>query len=132
MADVVNTPVKSETDGARPEPTYGARHFTPRVDILETDKELTLFAEMPGVRPEDVNLRYENGELVLHGKVQPRPAGKPMLLHEYEDGDFYRVFRIDESVDATKIEAEARNGVLTVHLPKVEAVRPRQINVKPA
>jgi HSP20 family protein len=132
MAEVVNTPVKSETDGARPEPTYGARHFTPRVDILETDKELMLFAEMPGVRPEDVNLRYENGELVLHGKVPPRPAGRPMLLHEYEEGDFYRVFRIDESVDATKIEAEARNGVLTVHLPKVEAVRPRQINVKPA
>jgi HSP20 family protein len=132
MADVMNTPIKSETDGARPELTYGARHFTPRVDILETDKELTLFAEMPGVRPEDVNLRYENGELVLHGKMQPRPAGKAMLLHEYEDGDFYRVFRIDESVDATKIEAEAKNGVLTVHLPKVEAVRPRQINVKPA
>jgi len=55
-----------------------------------------------------------------------------MLLHEYEDGDFYRVFRIDESVDASKIEAECKNGVLTVHLPKVEAVRPRQITVKPA
>src|SRR5262249_16967145 len=110
----------------------GRRHFTPRVDILETDKELTLFAEMPGVRPEDVNLRYENGELVVHGKTQPRSTGKPMLLQEYEDGDFYRVFRIDESVDATKIEAESKNGVLTVHLPKIEAVRPRQINVKPA
>jgi HSP20 family protein len=132
MADVVNTPIKSEVDGTRPEPTYGTRHFTPRVDILETDKELTLFAEMPGVRPEDVNLRYENGELVLHGKVQPPPAGRPVLLHEYEDGDFYRVFRIDESVDAAKIAAECKHGVLTVHLPKVEAVRPRQINVKPA
>jgi len=132
MADVMNTPVKSELDGARPEPTYGARHFTPRVDILETDKELTLFAEMPGVRTEDVTLRYENGELVLHGQVQSRFGERPMLLHEYEDGDFYRVFRIDESVDAGKIEAECNNGVLTVHLPKVEAVRPRQITVKPA
>src|SRR6516164_1345031 len=112
MAEVVKANTKNELDAPRPELTYGTRHFTPRVDILETDKELTLFAEMPGVRPEDVNLRYENGELVLHGKVQPRPAGRPMLLHEYEEGDFYRVFRIDESVDATKIEAEARNGVL--------------------
>ena len=130
MANVSTVHTKDRADLAHPEATRGGFYFTPRVDILETDKELTLFAEMPGVRPEDVNLRYENGELVLHGKVQPRPPGRPMLLHEYEEGDFYRVFRIDESVDATKIEAEARNGVLTVHLPKVEAARPRQINVK--
>jgi len=129
MNDLVNT--KSEMPNASPEPTYGARHFTPRVDILETDKELTLFAEMPGVRPEDVDLRYENGELVLHGKVHVRPE-RPTLLHEYDDGDFYRVFRIDETVDATKIAADCKNGVLTVHLPKIEAVKPRKIAVKGA
>src|SRR5947209_11928087 len=102
MSDLLNVPTKNEMGSAHPEPTYGARHFTPRVDILETDRELMLFAEMPGVKPDDVDLRYENGELVLHGKVPARDNGRPMLLHEYENGDFYRVFRIDESVDATK------------------------------
>ena len=131
MADQVST-TREHKDVSRSEATRGGTFYVPRVDICETDKELTLYAELPGVKPDDVSLRYENGELVLHGKVQPRPAGRPMLLHEYEEGDFYRVFRIDESVDATQIEAEARNGVLAVHLPKVEAVRPRQINVKPA
>ena len=129
MADVVKA---NELDERRPELTDGTRHFTPRVDILETDKELLLFAEMPGVRSEDVDLRYENGELVLHGKVQPSGNNRSMLLHEYDEGDYYRVFRIDETIDPTKIVAECKNGVLTVHLPKTEAVRPRQITVKTA
>jgi HSP20 family protein len=132
MADLLANLTKNELGAAHPEPTCAGRHFAPRVDILETDRELTLFAEMPGVRSEDVDLRYENGELVLHGKVQPKLEGKPLLLEEYEEGDFYRVFRIDETVDATQIEAECKNGVLTVHLPKTEAVRPRQIAVKTA
>ena len=131
MADVV-TSSKNDVNVAQPETTYGTRHVTPRVDILETDKELLLFAEMPGVRPDDVELRYENGELVLHGKVQPKADNRPMLLNEYEESDFYRVFRIDETIDPSKIEAECKNGVLTVHLPKTEAVRPRQIAVKTA
>jgi HSP20 family molecular chaperone IbpA len=82
------------------------------------------------VRPEDVDLRYDNGELLLHARTQARNADKQPLLGEYEVGDFHRVFRIDESIDSTKIEGECKNGVLTVHLPKVEAKKPRQINVK--
>ena len=130
MANVSTVPTKDRADLAHPEATRGGFYFTPRVDILETDKELTLFAETPGVRPEDVNLRYENGELLLHGRVQPRAQGKDLLLQEYEEGDFYRAFTIHESIDAGRIEAECKNGVLIVHLPKVEAVRPRKIDVK--
>jgi len=128
MAETTNPPVKSPAETSRAEATRGAS-FTPRVDIFETDKELTLYAELPGVRPEDVDLRYENGELLLHGRVKPRPGQRNLLLHEFDEGDFYRVFAIHESIDAGRIEAECKNGVLIVHLPKVEAVRPRQINV---
>ena len=53
-----------------------------------------------------------------------------MLLQEYDEGDFYRAFTIHESINAERISAECKNGVLTVHLPKVEAVRPRQIQVR--
>ena len=130
MADITNTPPKDRAEAAHPEATRGGVHFTPPVDIFETDKELTLYAEVPGVRPEDVDLRYERGELVLHGRVRPRHGQRPLLLQEYEEGDFYRAFTIHESIDASRIEAECKNGVLVVHLPKVEAARPRQINVR--
>jgi HSP20 family protein len=130
MANVSTVPTKDRADLAHPEATRGGVYFTPRVDIFENDKELTLFAEVPGVRPEDVNLRYENGELLLHARVEPRLQGKNVLLQEYEEGDFYRAFTIHESIDAGSISAECKNGVLTVHLPKVEAAQPRQISIK--
>ena len=129
MADQVST-TREHKDVSRSEATRGGTLYVPRVDICETDKELTLYAELPGVKPDDVSLRYENGELVLHAKVTRRQPTGPMLLHEYEQGDFYRAFTIHESIDSTKIAAECKNGVLTVHLPKVEAVQPRQITVK--
>ena len=116
--------------GSKPERHHDTVLFTPRVDILETDKELILFADLPGVRNEDVELRYERGELVLSGKVQPRFGDKAFALQEYEEGDFCRAFTLHESIDSARIEAVCKNGVLTVHLPKVEAVQPRQITVK--
>jgi HSP20 family protein len=131
MADISNPPPKDRAETARAEATRGGLYFTPRVDISETEKELSLYAEIPGVGPEDVDLHYEKGELVLHGRVRPRGHNRrAVLVQEYEEGDFYRAFTIHESIDAARIEAECKNGVLIVHLPKVEAARPRQINVK--
>jgi HSP20 family protein len=132
MANITTTPTKDRTEAARPEATRGGVYFTPRVDIVESDAELTLYAEVPGVTPEDVDLRYEKGELLLHGRVKPRQDQRSMLLQEYEEGDFYRAFTIHESIDSGRISAECKNGVLTVHLPKTEAVRPRQISVRGA
>jgi HSP20 family protein len=112
------------------EQTRGGHYFTPKVDIFETDRELLLFADLPGVRPEDIDLRYEKGELHLYGKVPARQRTGNALFGEYDEGDFYRAFSIHESIDSTKIEAECKNGVLTVHLPKVAAAQPKQIAVK--
>src|SRR5207245_3874815 len=103
---------------------------TPRVDIYESDSELAVYADVPGVGPGDVDLRYEGGELILHGRVKPRHADENFELQEYEEGDFYRVFSIHESIDSSRIEAECKNGVLIVHLPKVEQARPKQITVR--
>jgi HSP20 family molecular chaperone IbpA len=106
--------------------------FTPRVDIIETDNELTLYADMPGVRLEDLDVRFENGELVLAGHVSDRHADQEFLRQEYGIGDFYRTFRVGESIDAQQITAELRSGVLIVHLPKSAAIRPWRIPVKSA
>jgi HSP20 family protein len=132
MAEMANGPqkerVESRTEGTR----GGGAFFTPRVDIFETEQELTVYADVPGVRPEDVDLHYERGELVLHGRVRPRHPGQALALQEYEEGDFYRAFTIHESIDSGRIAAECKNGVLTIHLPKSEAARPRQITVRGA
>lgn len=104
--------------------------FTPRVDIYETKDELLLYADMPGVKPGDADVRFENGELVLHGRFTANTDGRNFLLQEYAVGDFYRAFTITEDIDASKISAEMKNGVLTLHLPKAEAVKPRKIAVK--
>ena len=130
MADTTAMTQKGRAEQTTPERTRGGAYFTPRVDICETDQELILFADLPGVRPGDVDLRYEQGELLLHGVVKPRSMSDAVLLREYEVGDFYRAFSIHETIDAGRIEAEFKNGVLMVHLPKTEAARPRQITIR--
>ena len=128
MAD---TALQKETaNGLTPAEVMRNVTYTPRVDILETEEELLLFADLPGVRQEDVDIRFENGELTLHARRQPTDVGRGQWLFENETGDFFRAFRISEQVDASKIWAELKNGVLTLHLPKVEAAKPRKITVR--
>jgi HSP20 family protein len=119
----------TQPDGARAE-TVQSLMFTPRVDILESEDELLLLADLPGVKVEDVDIRFENGELQLHGRCAARQEGADYLLAEYDVGDFFRAFTITEEVDADKIAAELKNGVLTVHLPKSEKAKPKRIAVK--
>lgn len=104
--------------------------YVPRFDIWETDEELTLCGDLPGVKAEDLEVQFENGQLTVHGRVSPRHADTPMLYQEYGVGDFYRTFTIGEAIDAAKITAELRDGVLTLHLPKTEEVKPRKIQVQ--
>lgn len=113
------------------ERTWSGRHYLPNVDIFETRDELTVLADMPGVSGEDIDIHFEDGELAIHGKVKERqPEGLSYVLREYGIGGFYRTFQISESIDPERINAEHRDGVLTLHLPKVEAVKPRRITVK--
>jgi HSP20 family protein len=102
----------------------------PRVDILETEQELLILADLPGVKPSDVDVRFENGELTIHGRRNPTNVGMRRALWEYEPAHYHRSFRLSEDVAADKIEAELKNGVLTIHLPKAEAAKPRRINVR--
>lgn len=102
----------------------------PRVDVLETNDELLLLADLPGVRPEDVDIRFENGELHVHGRRHPTHADKPRSAREYETASYFRSFRVTEKVDAARIHADLKHGVLTVHLPKAEAAKPRRIAVR--
>ena len=104
--------------------------FTPRVDIFETPAEIVLFADLPGVSPGDIDLHYERGDLTLHARAVPAKRSARSLLEEYETGDYHRVFQLHEAIDANRIEADYKNGVLTIHLPKPEAAKPKQVQVR--
>jgi len=123
----VKTTSPAETFG---EPTRSGFFFTPRVDICETENELTLYADVPGVAADGVDLRFERGELILQARVPRKQRPGQVLVNEYEEGDYYRVFQIHESIDHTRIAAECKNGELIVHLPKAETAKPRQVHVR--
>jgi len=106
--------------------------FAPRVDVFETEDALVLYADVPGVKPEDMDVRFERGELTLHGRCVPPKVDASLLRAEYGVGDYHRAFTINEQVDADNITAELKNGVLTVRLPRSEAVKPKKIAVKGA
>lgn len=109
-----------------------AATFAPRFDLWENDQEIVLTGDLPGVDPAGLDLHYEDGQVSLVGRVAPRHAGRTVVRQEYGVGDFRRAFAVGEMIDAERIAADLRNGVLTVHLPKAAAVRPRKIEVQVA
>lgn len=105
--------------------------YMPLVDILEKSDEIIVKADLPGAKPEDIDINFEDGLLTIYAKVQPRQqTGTHFIRREYGVGDFHRCFQVSEAIDASKISAEYSNGVLVLHLPKTEAVRPRKIPVQ--
>jgi len=111
--------------------TRKAPVFRPNVDTYETDTELVVVADMPGVAKDGAEIRFENGVLMVHGHVPPREQpGTELLLREYDVGDFHRTFQLSEDVDPAGISAEMSNGLLTVRLPKSESAKPRRIKVR--
>ena len=128
MNTTVRNQEKASLEKGTPETTFQST-FTPRFDIWEGENELLLYGDLPGVSVDDLDIRFENRELTIRGKVGRRYEGE-YLLGEYGVGDFHRVFTVGEAIDAEKISAEMKQGVLTLHLPKSEKVKPRQIEVK--
>ena len=105
--------------------------FTPSVDIFETDRELTLLADLPGVTAENLTIDLRENTLTLTGEVDPfERADEKDLLIEYEIGKYYRQFSLSNVIDQSKIDANLTNGVLRLTLPKVEEAKPRKIEVR--
>lgn len=117
--------------GTSAEQTRPGLVFTPQVDIFETDTELVLMADMPGVRAEDLNIDLNDSTLSLSGDVRPfEGAEEGDILIEYEVGKYYRKFALSEIIDQSRIDAKLENGVLSLTLPKVEKATPRKIKVQ--
>lgn len=103
----------------------------PRTDITESDNAFVFCAEVPGVKPGDVDVSFDDGILTLHGKVVRRQApDQAYAEREYSVADFHRAFVIEAPVAADRITANLQDGLLTVTVPKTESARRRKIEVK--
>ncbi len=112
------------------EHTVAGPIFTPAVDILETDPEILILADMPGVKVEDLQIDLRDNVLSLLGDVK-RPEGPDEVdvFREYQTGRYLRQFTLSQVIDQNKIEANLKDGVLSLRLPKVEAATPRKITI---
>ncbi len=106
--------------------------WSPLVDIIEDDKEYLVKADLPEMKKDDVKVTMENGVLSISGerKVEKEEKNKKYHRIERSIGTFERTFTVPEDADPSKIAAEFKEGVLTVHLPKSPAAKPKPIEVK--
>jgi HSP20 family protein len=110
-----------------------ARPWAPAFDILETEDELILKADLPGVEMKDIQIELEQGTLTVKGDRQfERKNDNLVGYHRLERGygQFARYFSVPDSVEAEHVKADYRSGVLTITLPKKEAAKPRTIKVQ--
>lgn len=106
--------------------------WVPTVDISESEGEYLIKAELPEVKKEDVKVTVEDGVLTIQGERRQEKEEKGKRFHRVERsyGSFVRSFTLPESVDDTAVKAEYKDGVLALHLPKTEKVKPKAIEVK--
>lgn len=131
MAESKELKVKPKVEVTSPaEQTVPGLIFTPEVDIFETEKVITLLADIPGVTADKLNIDLRDNILSISGDVAPAaaPDEEPVIV-EYETGRFFRQFTLSEVIDQGKIDAQLKDGVLRLTLPKVEKATPRKIAV---
>jgi len=121
-----STPQAAPTK-AQPEPSLT---YQPNVDICDLGGEVLFVADVPGARPDGIDVTFEDGVLSIAASVPPRDLPGRLVRREYGIGGYRRSFRIGEGFDATQITADYRRGVLTIRVPRLAAVRPRKVEVR--
>lgn len=109
-----------------------AADWIPPVDVLETDRDYVIKAELPEVKKDDVKVTVQDGVLTILGERRQEQEEKDKRYHRVERsyGSFVRSFTLPEFVDESKVSAEFKDGVLRLQLPKTEKAKPRAIEVK--
>ena len=105
-----------------------ARYVTPPVDIFETDEGLTVVADVPGLDEQSLEISVDQGILTIEGKAGF--GSGELLWREYAMDGYWRQFQLPDTFDAGKAKAAVKHGVLTLHLPKAEAAKPRKIAIE--
>ncbi|MFW8601507.1 Hsp20/alpha crystallin family protein [Desulfobacterota bacterium M19] len=112
-------------------PEHSIPVVTPAVDIYENDDEILLHADMPGVEKDDIKVNIDNGKLELSG-VRRLVTNGAVNWEEFGDVEFSRSFSVPQAIDVNKVNAQLRDGVLYLHLPKSDNAKPRQIAIQAA
>ncbi|RUM36256.1 MAG: Hsp20/alpha crystallin family protein [Desulfobulbus sp.] len=128
MGERANIVAREET---MPERSIDIPQVVPLVDIYENDDEILLFADMPGVNKDDITINIDNGTLSLDG-VRKMEISGAVQWEEFGEAQYQRTFSVPQTIDVAKVSAEMQDGVLRLHLPKSEAAKPRQIEIKTA
>jgi HSP20 family molecular chaperone IbpA len=103
--------------------------ISPAVDIYENEDEILLYADMPGATKDDISVNIDNGTMVLSGMRKLETSGA-VTWEEFSDVQYRRTFSVPQTIDIDKVDAELKDGVLRLHLPKSEAAKPKQIEIK--
>ncbi len=126
----MNTVTEQDTHkNAQPQPQPARNYVAPDVNIFETKEGYVLQAEIPGVNREGLDISVEDNVLTLVGRRQPADVKAEVLHRESTDADYRRVFELNPEIDTAKIDAKVDQGVLTIHLPKSERVKPRKVSI---
>lgn len=113
------------------EPTYPGKVFSPAVDIYETKDAITVVADVPGVKAENLCIDLEDNVLTLAGRIsEAEQTFGSLLLQEYLVGSYYRRFSVSDQIDQEKIDASLKDGVVRIVLPKVNPAIPRRIAIR--
>ncbi len=113
------------------ERTRSGRVYMPLTDIVETEEDIWVYADMPGVDPKSAEVTLENSVLTIEGFVDAESRGNMRLVRgEYGIGDFHRTFALSDVIDRDKIEASIQDGVLKLRLPKAEPAKVKKIDVR--
>jgi HSP20 family protein len=103
----------------------------PPVDVYEDEGGITLLADLPGVTRENLSVRVEGDSLLIEGSVStPAPQELELLHGEAQLGSYRRLFTLSRELDANSVEAQLKDGVLQLRIPKAEAAKPRRIEVR--
>jgi HSP20 family protein len=122
--------VRSKQEVAGEEQTRPGRTYMPEVDICETRDSLWLWADMPGVDKDAIEVKLADGVLSIEGRVSVKDYENLSPVYtEYNVGNYARRFSVSPDVDAERIKARMSNGVLVLELPKTERAKPRKIEV---
>jgi HSP20 family protein len=119
------------TGGVAPRRFMRTGEQYPLMNIIDSNDEIVLIAELPGVKKEDVHLSVDNGLLTLSGerKMTATPEGVEWLRNEIRTGTFSRVVELPRQVRIDRISAELSNGILRIVLPKAEEAKPREVRI---
>jgi HSP20 family protein len=122
---------KVEKGTLQPEHTHPGPVHSPAVDIFESADRISLLADMPGIRAQDLKVDLRDGVLTLSARATASGVeNNANVLREFVPGTYFRQFTLSESIDQSKIDAKLADGVLRLDLPKLERAKPRQISVK--